>query len=522
MVHSRCGSFCFAINKPPLLLSVDAFRMPRREFCLLSWVTFAIVPFLARIDVTTAFAPVTWQPSFRTSTTWIGATASKPSKGRVVIVGGGPAGLLLTHGLLRQTDWHVTLIEQRSYKDGEGLSARAYALGIGIRGRTAIQRTVDMKLWQALEKKGFASDRFILHAGPLSIKLRDGQEGVEPSLLMYQSDLCQILFNELESRWSDSGRLTLSMDTAVTSLDVLQRNLVASGRSLPFDVVIGCDGVNSIVRESIGNCYPAFASERKELPGVYKVVQLAEVPPQLDGSAVQLLIPKQGGVTAFIEPGRPQACVLLAGRNESDVVFRSDNATAVAEALESRFPKMEGADFVAMAEQLVQRKIGSASSVSCNTYHLKGMACLVGDAAHATGGVSGQGLNSALKDVEHLVGCLKSESDTAKALLQYSKHAVPEGRALYDLSFGDEAAGAFSKLRSTFMSLVDFVFRGRLGIGGLPLQTKLTTTLDSFADIRKQRDIFFSKGFPEANEWESTLENLDELAPSTEKQKQDL
>merc|ERR1719238_883021 len=81
---------------------------------------------------------------------------------RTAIVGGGASGLLLAHRLL-DSGATVKLIEARQDpRLGLGLEGRAYALGLGLRGRSAI-RQVDEKLWQSVKGTGFGSDRFTLH-----------------------------------------------------------------------------------------------------------------------------------------------------------------------------------------------------------------------------------------------------------------------------------------------------------------------------------------------------------------------
>lgn len=445
---------------------------------------------------------------------------------KVVVVGGGPSGLLLAHRLL-QAGAAVSLYEKRA-RPGK-LEKRAYALGVGIRGRTAIQ-SVDAALWKAVQDRGFASERFILHAGPLSIRLRDEQDGkgtgttakVEPSLLLFQSDLCRALADELEARWSTSGRLSMNFDCAVTDLNLLKKTITTGEeRTETFDLVVGCDGVNSIVRKQIAAAWPEFQSTQELLPGVFKVVQLPAMPPRLDPTAVQLLIPKSGGVTAFVEPtAKGRCCVLFAGRDESDVLLSSSaNVTAVALELEARYPKLVGSDLQTAAEQLVTLgKATQASLVTCNTYHYGSVAVLAGDAAHATGGVSGQGVNSALQDSAALADCLtrlyrankgKDESSLNAALLAYSQRAVPEGKALYDLSFGPKPANALAAIRFAAKSARDSLFKGKWGIGELPLQTLLTTSLKPFSEIRRDREPYYNEAFPEQGYWNATLAALD-------------
>ena len=84
--------------------------------------------------------------------------------------------------------------------------------------RTAI-RAVDERLWQAVKAEGFGSDRFTLHAPFGAFDLRKPTPGQEPSVLIYQTDLCAAMLGELEARHQRSGRLDLQFRARVESVD---------------------------------------------------------------------------------------------------------------------------------------------------------------------------------------------------------------------------------------------------------------------------------------------------------------
>ena len=86
---------------------------------------------------------------------------------KIAVVGAGPSGLLLTHLLMKNDNNgtnqpKITLFDSRSDPRANEIDGRAYALGIGIRGRTAIQKT-DPDLWEAVKSRGYESERFKLH-----------------------------------------------------------------------------------------------------------------------------------------------------------------------------------------------------------------------------------------------------------------------------------------------------------------------------------------------------------------------
>eukprot|EP00965_Chrysotila_dentata_P210657 6186015-Pleurochrysis_carterae.AAC.1 len=123
---------------------------------------------------------------------------------RALIVGAGPSGLLLAHRLL-DAGANVRVLERRGDpRIDRSPEGRAYALGLGLRGRTAI-RSVSEQVWQTVAAEGFGSDRFTLHLPFASFDLRRPNERQEPSILIYQTDLCAALTNSLEARHSSSG-----------------------------------------------------------------------------------------------------------------------------------------------------------------------------------------------------------------------------------------------------------------------------------------------------------------------------
>ncbi|KAI2501703.1 FAD binding protein [Fragilaria crotonensis] len=397
---------------------------------------------------------------------------------KIAVVGGGPSGLLLAHKLLASgatVNIYEGRTDPRSLTDLEG---RAYALGLGMRGRTAI-RSVDNALWEAVKARGYESERFTLYLRGFPIKLRDSAPDgdLEPSVLTYQSDLCSALLDELIKRDHLNGKLSVEFKQATT----------------------------------------AFQCQKDLLPGDFKTCRLETTPEQLDPTSVALIIPNAGSTTCFVEPTATGCCLLFAGPrggNDDPILNPPANLTVTTEALKQRFPLLEGSDLEEITRQLASQPPSSASSVQCNVYHYGHVTALCGDAAHATGGVSGQGVNSALVDAIVLAESLDENFDPSnrlaslqKALLRYSQRQVPEGKALYDLSFGPKPTGV-RKVQFLFQNVLDTLFQGRLGIGRPPLQTILTTSTKPFAEVRRERDAFYDEPFLDQGTFDAMLAKI--------------
>jgi len=305
-------------------------------------------------------------------------------------------------------------------------------------------------------------------------------------------------------------------------------------------MVAGCDGVNSVVRRSIATAAPAFRANTTPLPGNLKVVRLDSMPSALNTDAVSVL--PGSPVSAFVEPTRSGACVLLtwrdaggdAGSDAAADLARVTDPQAAARLVAASLPLLaQSLNVTSVGEQLVRQRPSAAATVLCNSYHA-GYAVLLGDAAHSTGGASGQGCNSALQDAASLVDYLLAEialqpeartpggtlggtpgegsahaaavrgAVVGGALLQYSRERVPEGRALLELSTGPGRAA--SPLRRTLFALSTAAntLLSRVGLGAPLLQTELTTSLAPFAEIRRRRAAAFGP-FPDARDFERDI-----------------
>jgi len=489
---------------------------------------------------------------------------------RVGIVGGGPSGLLLAHKLQQYGADRVVVYEEREKTKATNDDGRPwdYTIGIGARGRAAIQSVVfadgvdegkgeggsASRLWRSVSKRGFVSERFDLYTPvpfPKRIRLRNDSpsSSTKPSsssstgsLLIFMSSLCDALAEGL------GPVVDLRYGTRVSDLNVRETTLTASPVAgyketntntieESFDLIVGCDGTKSIVRASLIDAAKCIFNVTSEtLPGIFRTLRLSRMPPLMyDATAVSVLLPRKGGPAVALVPTSPSTtegegvgCILFSGGGSNganaDPLFSSSSRseTELAALVLKRFPKLDGVE-TEMAKRLASLNAAAAAadadafrvatSIRCNTYHV-GCTALVGDAAHATGASSGQGANSAMIDAVALSKCLRRHYDrnnkrdsVQRALLAYSEEQVPEGIALYELSFG-KPRSMLKRMRLLGKTLRDALFKGAWGIGDIPLHTKLTTTVQPFAEIRRRRDTYYDDPFPDESCWSSTISDL--------------
>lgn len=386
----------------------------------------------------------------------------RPMK-NVVISGAGPAGLLTAHALLsRGRDYRVSIYESRKDPRLEEVGPRAYSLGLNIRGQYALRDYFgkggrSRGLWESIEKKGVKSDSFWLHIGKNKFNIRkpapmkevektDGSNNSPPpTLLIPRNKLTSAMVNELEKQYPD--RCEIFFQESLNHVDIFTNTCKSSsGKEEKYDLLVGADGVASIVREAMASSTalpdaPPFKSEDEVLPGGYKVM-LGDCPPALDPNSVHAMestSKEKSGFGLFMIPAPPTSpgknntmCTLIAWPKDQPAVIESGSDEEIHTALLRDFPQLETVS-MDQVSQLSEQRPSSAKLIRCSRYH-DSKVMLIGDAAHSTGGTLGQGANSALLDVVAFDRALdEARGDIQGALEVFSATQVKEGLALWTL-----------------------------------------------------------------------------------------
>ena len=357
---------------------------------------------------------------------------------KAIIVGAGPAGLLLAHHLLDRGQYHLEIYERRpDPRLAKQTNYRTFPISLQSRGLSSIRDIPGLE--SALAGKGVWSPGALIH------RKRGNPRPIErktPTLLIDRHRLVLVLLERLLERYGPD-QVTVHFGCPCVGVD-REANTIrlqpAEGNSFKaeYDCLVGADGARSQVREAMER-EANILCQQSLVHDVYKSVFV----PRINQNRTYELASDRIH-TWTIERGirlvmAPQPGDWLHGT----LIFPPDNnpletcktAEEVLAYFQNKTPSLARLLTGEEAENLRQRPVSTLLTVQCDRMHVGKNILLVGDAVHAVSPSIGQGCNASLQDVQVFARLLDEyEDEWEKALPAFTAQRLPDVHALRALS----------------------------------------------------------------------------------------
>ena len=378
---------------------------------------------------------------------------------KIIIIGAGPAGLLLAHYLLSRGNYRVEIYERRpDFRWVEQSKQRTFPVSLQTRGISAIREIPGLE--KAIAAQGIWSLGSCLHSkGGKTRKIKRKT----PLLLINRNRLTLGLLEKLLQAYDDDV-VKVQFDCKCIGVNKTEQTVTLQPTEgeqfvVHFDRLVGADGARSQVRETLA-ATGDLNYQQEYIPDVYKSLFVSRFSPdrsvEFDESFIHLwTIEKSTRLLMAPQPDDLFHGTLIFPPAQNPL----ENLTtgqAVLDYFAQKAPNFRPLMTLEDAEALRQKTVSKIITVKCDRLNIGGQILLIGDAAHAVSPSMGQGCNSSLQDVMIFAQVLDEyQDDWDKALPIFTKKRLADVHALRELSY-------YAVPRSQPMSL-EFIFRLTIG-----------------------------------------------------------
>ena len=357
------------------------------------------------------------------------------SRKSITVIGAGLNGPLLALELVKR-GFNVQILEKRPDMRRTRLSAgRSINLALSTRGIHALAQA---GLWNTMRNIVIPMKGRMMHSLASELTFQPyGKDESEVINSISRAELNIWLMNAAEERG-----VKISFQRRCTGMNFKSGSLAVrdeqSGvvRTLEADIVIGCDGSASAIRDQMLQL-SRFNFSQEYLDYGYKELTIRAGP---DGKHLletnALHIWPRGN---YMLIGLPNvdgsfACILFLPFEGADSFERLSTPSEVEQFFQSRFPDVVPL-LPNLSENFFANPTGAMVTIKCSPWHVHDRALLLGDAAHAIVPFFGQGINCGFEDCTVLLDLLdRCDADWKRVFREFEKSRKANTDAIADLA----------------------------------------------------------------------------------------
>jgi len=342
-----------------------------------------------------------------------------PTRGRIAIVGGGPAGLVAAIALARR-GIPTTVLERDAHPDHAPRfnPDRSYTIDITGHGLRALRH---------INATSYFDARLMRFRG-IQYGDRVVEEWSELGWTGSRGDILRALMALATDTYGDL--IHIEFGCKVTAVGVHAGTVTSAppggeARTRPFDLIVGADGAGSVVRRAMNDQIAGFRIQTASMPNYLTMIELDRLSDQLDPTYLQALSTRPFCVAGAIrgEDGSGQPRWFGAIGTRQSLSFVSPDAArrylrkACPRVLDLASPK-------AINEFAERTCYHIGQKLSCSQLH-GGAAVLIGDAAGPFPPI-GQGVNAAMEAAVVLSESIYAARDLSAGAASYDQQWKPE------------------------------------------------------------------------------------------------
>jgi kynurenine 3-monooxygenase len=357
------------------------------------------------------------------------------SRKSITLIGAGLNGPLLALGLVKR-GFKVHILEKRPDMRRSPMSAgRSINLALSTRGIHALTQA---GLWNSMQNIIIPMKGRMMHSVASELTFQPyGKDESEVIHSISRAELNISLMNAAEERGvkiSFQQRCT-GMSFKTGSMEVRdERSGVV--RTLEADIVIGCDGSASTIRNEMLKLN-RFNFLQEYLDYGYKELTIragADGRHLLQTNALHIWPRGNYMLIGLPNVDGSFACILFLPFEGADSFERLSTPSDVERFFQSRFPDVVPL-MPNLSENFFANRTGAMVTIKCSPWHVHDRALLLGDAAHAIVPFFGQGINCGFEDCTVLLDSLdRGDADWKRVFQEFEQSRKANTDAIADLA----------------------------------------------------------------------------------------